>query len=320
MINMPNDQNLSPLPDAGKDNWVDRFAPDFLKPWLKLARLDRPVGIWLLFLPCLMGAAFDLKTSVLELSFLIDIVLYFVGAVVMRAAGCAVNDAVDRDLDRSVERTKSRPVASGAISRKSALVFAGALSLIGLVILARLGPLSIMIGIGSVFLVIAYPFMKRITWWPQVWLGLTFNIGFLIAFAAQSGTLTLEALVFYLGLVAWTVGYDTIYALQDIEDDALAGIKSSARGLGNFLREGLVLIYLLSSVLIAAALYLIAIPIISWVIYGFFLFNLGAQLAHIKKYPLDPLIALLQFKSNFYAGIFLALIFIADNIWRFYRG
>jgi len=233
--------DASPLPDARPSNWVDRYAPLPLRPWLRLGRFDRPVGIWLLFLPGAMGLVF--ATHRLELFPFWRLVLFAVGSALMRAAGCAFNDFVDRDIDAKVERTRGRPIPSGQIKPKQALLFVAGCSLVSFLILLQLGTLAIVLGFASLGLVAAYPFMKRITWWPQAWLGLTFNWGFPMAVASVSGELTAGAMVFYAGLIFWTIGYDTIYALQDIEDDAFAGVKSSARALGDRARGGIAVFY-----------------------------------------------------------------------------
>jgi 4-hydroxybenzoate polyprenyltransferase len=266
-----------PLPDAARSNWVDRLAPAPLRPWLRLGRFDRPIGIWLLFLPGAMGLAFAVAhpyfipdpyhpgVSHLDprglLHFpLYKLVLFFVGAALMRAAGCAYNDFVDRNIDAQVERTRGRPIPSGQISPKQALAFVAACCIVSFGILVQLGALAICLGIASLALVAAYPFMKRITWWPQAWLGLTFNWGFLIGFATVDNTITLPALVFYGGLIFWTLGYDTIYALQDIEDDAMIGVKSSARRLGTHVASGVSLFYGVAIVLTGLAGHLSGLP------------------------------------------------------------
>ncbi|HEY3888295.1 MAG TPA: 4-hydroxybenzoate octaprenyltransferase, partial [Caulobacteraceae bacterium] len=232
----------APLPDAAPDNWVDRLAPEAMRPWLKLGRFDRPAGIWLLLLPGWQGialaAAMNGRWPELRL-----LVAFALGAALMRAAGCAYNDIVDRDVDAKVARTAGRPIASGRISVRQAWVFLAACSLLALVILLTLGLVAILLGIASLALVAAYPFMKRITWWPQAWLGLTFNWGALLGFAAVTGDLELPAILLYAGGVFWTLGYDTIYALQDLEDDALVGVKSSARRLGPSAPRGVLTFY-----------------------------------------------------------------------------
>ncbi|WP_343684457.1 4-hydroxybenzoate octaprenyltransferase [Asticcacaulis sp.] len=230
------------LPDAPKANWVDLYAPAPLRPWLRLGRFDRPIGIWLLFLPGAMGLVFGAANPwSLEVAY--KLVLFALGSALMRGAGCAYNDFVDRDFDAQVERTRLRPIPSGQISPKQALLFVALSSLISLLILLQLGLTAIWLGVASLGLVAAYPFMKRITWWPQAWLGLTFNWGFLMGVATMTGTLNPGAVIFYAGLIFWTLGYDTIYAYQDIEDDAMIGVKSSARALGAQGRNGVSFFY-----------------------------------------------------------------------------
>ncbi|MES1989715.1 MAG: 4-hydroxybenzoate octaprenyltransferase [Pseudomonadota bacterium] len=216
------------IADAAPTNWVDRHAPAFARPYLKLARADRPIGTWLLLWPCLWSialAAYDLSAVWLML-------LFAVGAIVMRGAGCTFNDIVDRDFDRQVERTKGRPLPSGAVTVTQAFVFLIAQLLVGLVILLSLNGTAIALGFTSVLLIAVYPFMKRITYWPQAMLGLVFNWGALMGFAAVQGSLEVPPVILYAGAVFWTIGYDTIYAHQDKDDDALIGVKSSALKLG----------------------------------------------------------------------------------------
>ena len=285
------------LPDAAPRNWVDRFAPAALRPWLKLGRFDRPTGIWLLMLPGWWGAALAASQQGAwpDWTLLARVAL---GAALMRAAGCAFNDIVDRDIDRRVARTAARPVASGAISRKGAAAFVAALSLAAFAILLTLGPPAIALGVASLALVAAYPFMKRITWWPQAWLGLTFNWGVLVAYAAAGGDAWWSALMLYAAGVFWTLGYDTIYALQDLEDDALAGVKSSARRLGGRVRTGVGTFYAASVAL--AAVPLVMIHSSTWMIYAFVLY---LQVGLLK--PDDPAQALRMFKMNVLAGVVL---------------
>ncbi|MDC7677756.1 4-hydroxybenzoate octaprenyltransferase [Asticcacaulis machinosus] len=288
------------LPDAAPKNWVDIYAPLSWRPWLRLGRFDRPVGIWLLFLPGAMGLAY--ASAVTGTAFpLYFLILFAIGSALMRAAGCAFNDLVDRDIDAKVERTRNRPIASGQITPKQAMAFIIICCLISLLILLQLGTLAIGLGVGSLALVAAYPFMKRITWWPQAWLGLTFNWGFLMAYAAVAGEITLPALLFYAGLVFWTIGYDTIYALQDIEDDVMAGVKSSARALGAKAREGITLIYVLCFVLtaISAALAPLAWPF--YVAQALIGGHLAWQVYTLR--PEDGTLALKLFKSNRDAGL-----------------
>ncbi len=239
-------------PDAVA-TWVDRLPPRAAL-YARLARFDRPAGIWLLFWPCLFGAFLAPANGWWPFW-----PLFFVGAVAMRAAGCVYNDIIDRDFDAQVARTAARPVASGAISVKSAWVFLVALSLVGLGVLLALPMQAQIVALGSLLLVAAYPFMKRITWWPQAWLGLTFNWGIPVGWAAADPLLRADIwimLLIYAAGIAWTLGYDSIYAAQDAEDDALAGIKSSTRALGSRLKTGVALFYVATVILIALALVL----------------------------------------------------------------
>src|SRR5665213_2383361 len=220
--------------DAMPQTWVDR-APRAAQPYLRLMRLDRPIGTWLLFWPCVFGLALGAASMGHGFDTWRDaklIVLFALGSVVMRGAGCTYNDIVDRDIDAKVERTRGRPIPSGAVSAKAAFVFLAVQCLVGLAILLSLNRFSIWLGAAALILIAIYPFMKRITWWPQAWLGLTFNWGALLGFAAQTGAIDLGDALLYAGLFFWTLGYDTIYADQDKDDDALIGVKSTARLLG----------------------------------------------------------------------------------------
>ncbi|GGI76240.1 4-hydroxybenzoate octaprenyltransferase [Polymorphobacter multimanifer] len=245
--------NEPATPDAEVSGWL-RLLPAGAQAYARLARLDRPAGSWLLFWPCAAGVA-------LAGGLVADWALipwFLLGSLAMRAAGCVWNDIIDRDLDAKVERTRARPVASGAIGVRAALAFAVALSLIGLLVVLQLRPLAQLVAIASLVLVAAYPFMKRITWWPQAWLGLTFNWGVLVGWTAITAPGWPMALLYAAGIF-WTLGYDTIYALQDLEDDAMAGIKSSARALGARARTGVAGFYGLSVAALVAALWL-ALP------------------------------------------------------------
>jgi 4-hydroxybenzoate polyprenyltransferase len=220
--------------DAVSRNWVE-FAPAALQPYLRLMRQDRPIGNWLLFLPCVFGLALGAASQSRGFGSRHDIlftVLCGIGAVVMRGAGCTYNDIVDRKIDAAVARTRGRPIPSGAVSVRAAWLFLVAQCAIGLLVLLQFNRFSILLGASSLLLIAAYPFMKRITWWPQAWLGLTFNWGALLGYSAVTGRLDWPALFLYAGCVLWTLGYDTIYAQQDKEDDALIGVKSTARLFG----------------------------------------------------------------------------------------
>jgi 4-hydroxybenzoate polyprenyltransferase len=298
----------APLPDAAPDNWVDRYAPAPARPWLKLGRFDRPAGTWLLLLPGWQGVALACALQHRAPSLRL-MALILVGAMLMRAAGCAFNDLIDRDIDMQVARTAARPLASGQISAKGAWAFLVGCSLLGLVILLTMNMAAIGLGVASLALVAAYPFMKRITWWPQAWLGLTFNWGALLGFAAVEGRLGLPAVLLYAGGVFWTLGYDTIYALQDIEDDALVGVKSSARRLGAKVRQGVAVFYAEAVLLALGALVFARSGPLAYAILALYAAHLAWQTVSLK--PDQPGLALKLFKSNRDAGLllFMALAF-----------
>ncbi|MEL7018662.1 MAG: 4-hydroxybenzoate octaprenyltransferase, partial [Pseudomonadota bacterium] len=250
--------------DADPHSWVDHLAPRRTRPFLRLMRADRPIGTWLLLLPCWFGMAVGLVVMAERpggvvpplFSLFVDALLFAVGAVVMRGAGCVYNDIVDRDIDAQVARTALRPLPAGDVSVKAAWMFLIGLCLIGLVVLIQFNGTAIVTGFAALALVAAYPFMKRITWWPQLWLGLTFNWGVLVGVAALTGHMNAPAFCLYAACLFWTLGYDTIYAHQDREDDALIGVKSSARRLGSQTVPALVIFYALVLVLFAGALWL----------------------------------------------------------------
>jgi 4-hydroxybenzoate polyprenyltransferase len=328
------------LPDAAPTNWVDRHAPAALRPWLKLGRFDRPTGIWLLMLPGWQGIALaDAIERRLPDPWLL--LLFFLGATLMRSAGCAYNDIVDRDLDAKVARTAARPVASGQISVRAAWRFVIGCSLASLVILVSLNDWSFILGVASLTLVAAYPFMKRITWWPQAWLGLTFNWGALLGFAAangglpflawlsldwrpggwviyapggapRDGGLTWSALLLYAGGVFWTLGYDTIYAVQDLEDDALAGVKSSARRLGAAAPRAVFGFYALAIALTLGAGWVARLGPLFWPLAALYALTLLRQPLRLKLD--DPAGALAMFKANTLSG--LVLFLAIAGFWR----
>jgi 4-hydroxybenzoate polyprenyltransferase len=302
----------APLPDAANDNWVDRFAPKSLQPWLKLGRFDRPAGAWLLLLPGWQGIALASARAGL-LPDLVLLAKFLVGAFLMRAAGCAWNDILDRDLDAKVARTARRPVASGQISVKQAIAFLALCSLVSFAILLTMPPTAIALGVASLVLVAAYPLMKRITWWPQAWLGLTFNWGALLGYAAATGELALPPVLLYASGLFWTLGYDTIYAIQDMEDDALAGVKSSARRLGRGAPRAILGFYGVTALLAFAAGYTAHLgPLFAvfGVLYALHLFRQAAQV-RIDS----PALALRLFKSNRIAGLIL-FVGLATGMWR----
>jgi 4-hydroxybenzoate polyprenyltransferase len=306
---MPTKSQAIPL-DAVPASWVEH-APPRLKPWLRLARLDRPIGTWLLFWPCvfglLLGAAAD-ERRFLEWHDLYHVLLFGIGALVMRGAGCTFNDIVDRDIDAAVARTRGRPIPSGAVSTKGAALFLVAQCLVGLAILLQFNWFAVALGAASLLLVAAYPFMKRITWWPQAWLGLTFNWGALLGFAAQTGRLDVGDAMLYAGLIFWTLGYDTIYAHQDKDDDELIGVKSTARLLGTDSRKWILRFYAIAFTLILAAGFT---EHAGWA-FAFVLLAAGAHLLwQVKRLDIDNADNCLAiFRSNRETGALIALAFL----------
>ncbi len=298
--------------DIRVDHWVLRLAPRPARPYLRLARLDRPIGTWLLLFPGWWAIALGDAAANAGPSWLLY--LYFgVGAVLMRAAGCTVNDILDRDIDGRVARTATRPIPSGEVSLVQAGLFLLALLLVSFAILLQMNGLTILLGCASLLLVFPYPLMKRITYWPQAWLGLTFNWGALIGWTAATGYLGWPALLLYLGGIAWTLGYDTIYAHQDKEDDALIGVKSLALRLGEASKPWLAGFFAVALALfgLAGAAAGLAWPF--WV--G--LAAAGAQFAwQVIDVDLDaPLDCLTKFKSNRYAGWLLLAGIVAGSPW-----
>src|SRR5271169_2970698 len=275
-------------------NWVDTLAPAWSRPYLRLARLDRPIGSWLLLMPCWWSAALaaGLVHNLSRLPIIIG--LFFVGAFAMRGAGCTWNDITDRDLDAKVERTRSRPIPAGQVSVPQALVFLVLQALIGLAVLLQFNRFAVVTGIASLAIVAVYPFMKRITWWPQVVLGLAFSWGALMGFAVILGRIDAAALVLYAGSIAWVIGYDTIYAHQDAEDDALIGIKSTALLFGARTHRALIVFYSLAVVLAG-----VRWP--AWVGLAAFAAQLAWQIGRLKIE--DPALCLRLFKSNRDAGL-----------------
>ena len=239
--------------DADPQNWIDSFAPEPLKPYLRLMRADRFTGVWLLVLPCWFAIALAAATSDVSLAMATELgVLFFLFSFVMRGAGCVYNDIIDQDFDRRVARTASRPLPSGQVTTFQAWVLFFSLIAIAFSILAVLNPFTIKLIVLSLFMIAAYPFAKRVTWKPQIWLGLTFNWMILIGYASVTGDLSLASLLLYAAGVFWTVGYDTIYALQDKDDDKLIGVKSTALYWGDHVKTAVSYCYLGTMVLMSA--------------------------------------------------------------------
>ncbi len=295
-------------------NWVDTHAPPWSRPYLRLSRLDRPIGSWLLLMPCWWSAA--LAAGVIgDLSRLpLTLALFFIGAFVMRGAGCTWNDITDRDLDALVERTRSRPIPAGQVSVPQAVAFLVVQALMGLAVLLQFNRFAVATGIASLAIVAVYPFMKRITWWPQIVLGLAFSWGALMGFAVMQQRIDATALLLYAGSIAWVIGYDTIYAHQDAEDDALIGIKSTALLFGARTRPALMVFYGLAVVLIGAALALAGARLSAWIGLGAFAAHLIWQIRRLQIS--DPALCLRIFKSNRDAGLLLFAGLLVDAVMR----
>jgi 4-hydroxybenzoate polyprenyltransferase len=296
------------------DNWVDRRAPAWGRPYLRLARLDRPIGSWLLLIPCWWSAGLAAIAAHERGPRLTHLILFFVGAFAMRGAGCTWNDIIDRNLDVRVERTRSRPIPSGQVSVTQAVVFLVAQALIGLIVLLQFNTFAIATGITSLAIVAVYPFMKRITYWPQIVLGLAFSWGALMGWAAAFGSLDVRPLVLYAGSIAWAIGYDTIYAHQDREDDALIGIKSTALLFGDRTKPMLMIFYGLAAVLIGVAGVLAGAGALFWLGLAAFAAHLAWQIVRLDIG--DPDVCLSVFKSDRDAGMILFAGMLADAFWQ----
>lgn len=283
-------------------NWVDRHAPTSARPYLRLARLDRPIGSWLLLMPCWWSVGLT-GMALGHLPNLWHVVLFFIGAFAMRGAGCTWNDLVDRDLDGLVERTRSRPIPSKQVTVAQATVFMLAQGLIGLAVLLQFNRFTVMCGLASLVVVAVYPFMKRITYWPQIFLGLAFSWGALMGWPATFGRLDAPALILYAGAISWVIGYDTIYAHQDREDDLLIGIKSTALLFGQRTATMLAIFYAVAVVLIGVAGFMAGG---GWI----FALGLAAFAAHLASQVVrididDSAHCLMLFRSNRDAGLIL---------------
>jgi len=295
-------------------NWVDTHAPPWSRPYLRLSRLDRPIGSWLLLMPCWWSAALSAGIAHDIKPLPLTIALFLIGAFMMRGAGCTWNDITDRDLDAKVERTRSRPIPAGQVSVTQAFVFLVAQALVGLAVLLQFNRFAVATGIASLVIVAVYPFMKRITWWPQVVLGLAFSWGALMGFAVTLGRIDLTALALYAGSIAWVIGYDTIYAHQDTEDDALIGIKSTARLFGARTHRALAVFYSLAVILIGASLVLGGARWPAWIGLIAFAAHLAWQIRRLDIS--DPALCRRLFKSNRDAGLLLFAGLLVDAVMR----
>ena len=294
------------VPDSERSGLIGAL-PRPLRPYASLMRLDRPIGTWLLFWPCAWSVALaGVRGEWLLFGW------FLLGAFAMRSAGCAYNDIVDRDLDKRVERTKLRPLASGRVSLRAAWALVIGLSLIGLAVLLQLELAAQIVALASLAPVAAYPFMKRITWWPQAWLGLVFGWGALVGWPAVTGSFAIPALLLWAGTIFWVIGYDTLYAIQDIEDDALVGVKSSARALGDRAKLGIGICYLLALLGWGAAIWSVRPDWVALVAVVPAAVHLAMQAS--KADPKDGAEALALFRSNRLTGLLLFLGFLAVGL------
>lgn len=300
-----------PVADAPRGNWVDVSAPAWARPYLRLSRADRPIGTWLLFAPCLWGIGLAAMGDGPGLWDLWLVLSCGAGAFLMRGAGCTWNDFADRDIDAMVARTRSRPLPSGQVTPRKALVWMGAQALIAALILFSYNGLAIALGLASLALVAIYPFAKRFTWWPQVFLGLAFNWGILLAYAAHAGRVDAAAVVLYLAGIFWTLYYDTIYALQDVEDDAMIGVKSTARLFGDRSRQFLWGFLVVTLLLALAAVVLAPIRAGQMAVALLGVWGFGAHMVWqmLRLNVGDPASCLMVFRSNRDAGLILGLFF-----------
>ncbi len=299
-------QAIETVPDSERRGFVGAL-PAAWRPYASLIRLDRPIGTWLLFWPCAWSVALAGVGGRWSL-----FLWFALGAFAMRSAGCAYNDIVDRDLDRKVERTRLRPLASGRITLRAAWATVVILSLVGLLVLSRLEPAAQLIALVSLAPVAAYPFMKRITWWPQAWLGLVFSWGALVGWPAVTGSFALPALLLWLGSIPWVVGYDTLYAVQDIEDDALVGVRSSARALGPRVKGGVAICYALALAGWGGAVWSVDGRPLALLALLPAAAHLAWQVARIS--PDDGALSLALFRSNRFTGLLLFLGFLTVGL------
>ena len=294
------------VPDSERRGFIGALPPR-LRPYASLMRLDRPIGSWLLYWPCAWSVALAGVGGRWSLFLWLGL-----GAFAMRSAGCVYNDIVDRDLDRRVERTRLRPLASNRVSLRSAWLLMAALCLVGLIVLVQLNLVAALVALASIAPVAAYPFMKRITWWPQAWLGIVFSWGALVGWPAVTGSLSWTPFLLWFGSIAWVVGYDTLYAIQDIEGDALAGVKSSARRLGDKAAAGVALFYLVAVLLWAAAIWTVRADWVALLALLPAAFHLANQV--LRTDPNDGELALKLFRSNRTCGVLVCLAMLVVGL------
>lgn len=301
------------LPDAVRGHWADRLLPEDWRPYARMARLERPIGWWLLLWPCWWSSAMATAAAG-QWPNLWHLVLFLVGAIVMRGAGATYNDIVDRDLDAAVARTRSRPIPSGRVTVRQARIFMVALALVGLVVLLQFNGFTIALGILSLVTVAIYPFLKRVTDWPQLGLGFAFSWGALMGWPAVFGRLDWAPVLLYAGAILWTIAYDTIYAHQDIEDDAIVGVRSTARFFGDRTREALAILFAGATLFFLAACWAAGLGVLAYVGVIAGALHLAWQ---VRTFRLgDPETCLMLFRANRDYGWIVFAGLIADGIWR----
>lgn len=308
------DPAASVVADAERGHWADTVLPPWLRPYARLARWERPIGWWLLLWPCWWSAALASDAAGRALPNLWHLVLFFVGSVAMRGAGCTWNDIVDRDIDDKVARTRSRPIPSGQVDVAQARLFLVVQALVGLAVLLQFGSFAIVLGLSSLGIVAAYPFAKRITDWPQAVLGLAFSWGALMGWAAARGELALAPVALYLGAIAWTIGYDTIYAHQDKEDDAVVGVRSTALLFGAKTKAWVGGLYGGTIACFAVALFSAGVGPLAFLGLAAFAVHLGRQVLRLDID--DPDLCLALFRSNREAGALFFAGLILDGLVR----
>ena len=299
--------------DAVRGHWADRYLPPAWRPYARMARLERPIGWWLLLWPCWWSSVLA-TNAVAALPNLWHLVLFLVGAIAMRGAGCTYNDIVDRDLDAQVARTRSRPIPSGQVSVRNAKIFLAAQALVGLLVLVQFNRFTIALGVLSLATIAVYPFLKRITWWPQLGLGIAFSWGALMGWAAVFGRLHWSPVLLYLGAILWTIGYDTIYAHQDKEDDALIGVHSTARLFGAHTHQTLTLFYAGATLFFTAAYFFAGAGILAYGGLTLGAFHLLWQTRTLRID--DPDNCLMLFRSNRDYGWIVFAGLVADGLVR----
>ena len=283
-----------------------------IKIFIELTRLNKPIGFLLLFWPCSWGLAYAYINNQNTDLFIYYLILFFLGSLLMRSAGCIFNDIVDKDFDKKVKRTRERPIAAGKITINHSLVYEALLCMLAFIILIQFNYMTIILGLSSMFLAFSYPFMKRITYWPQLFLGITFNWGLIMAWTAMGNIISLEIVILYFSAIFWTLGYDTIYGTQDISDDEIIGLKSTALKFKNNIKKFVTVTYIIT---ITSIIYLFKdsfkLDVSTFFIFLFFI-SLVYQIIKFKKN--QPALCLHAFKLNNYSGLFLFLgIFLINN-------